>query len=131
MEPNLEMLFAEVLSDPDACLRDGRFVELLGKAEVQQLVSAAKAILASRGGYVWPPQTTEYMETTLRLFVDPVLRDPDRARRLTETFTTLATERGLFELGAEDFPVASRPMTVEEAATWSRVGQAPKMLRPD
>src|SRR5262249_4816263 len=66
VEPNLEMLFAEVLSDPDTCLRDGRFVELLGKAEVQQLVSAAKAILASRGGYVWPPQTTEYMETTLR-----------------------------------------------------------------
>ena len=85
---NLEMLLEEVVSavlgEPLATSGFGPLVALIGRPEVEQLVSEAKQALTLTDGYK--------DGATVRLLMERVLRDPDRARRLAKAYGTLVHE---------------------------------------
>ncbi len=95
---DLKMLLEEVLSDPDAMLHFEPLIALIGKPGVERLVNDAKQALAVTEGYEDTHRSDLFslpnheVGGTVRLLMERVLRDPDRAQRLADAYDTLENE---------------------------------------
>jgi hypothetical protein len=97
---DLEMFCEEILDDPEEWLHSTQLISLIGEAAVQQLMEDARLALAITGGYISPPDA-EGTGGTVRLLMERILRDPVRAERLAEAYSTMegdAVERDMKDI---------------------------------